>query len=78
MIKMPFQKTTNLKNFNERQRGNWQGGKKTMNNGHIKMILYFIAGILFFISGIIGEQYPNIVLGFCFITLGISKRKGRL
>lgn len=48
-----------------------------MDNKHIEMILYFIAGVLFFISAIISKQHTNIVLGFCFITLGITRRKGR-
>ncbi len=48
-----------------------------MDNKHVEMILYFFAGILFFISAIVSKQHSNIVLGCCFITLGIDKRKGR-
>jgi uncharacterized membrane protein HdeD (DUF308 family) len=41
------------------------------NTKRITELLYLIAGILFFISAIIGKNYVFIPIGCCFICLGI-------
>ncbi len=46
-----------------------------MDKYKITSILYFIAGILFFISSIIGKNYVFIPIGCCFVILGITYSK---
>lgn len=46
-----------------------------MNKHKITSILYFIAGILFFMASIIGKNYVYIPIGCCFVILGIKYRK---
>ena len=40
-------------------------------NNKLTQVLYFIAGVCFFISAIIGKNYAFIPIGCCFIVLGI-------
>lgn len=37
--------------------------------------LYLLAGILFFLAAILGKNFVDILLGCCFIILGINRRK---
>ena len=38
-------------------------------------ILFLIAGILFFVAAAVNKDYINILLGCCFVVLGISERR---
>lgn len=44
---------------------------RTMRN-KLTVMLYFVSGILFFISALIGKNYVFIPIGCCFVVLGIK------
>ena len=44
-----------------------------MNERKLEATLFFISGILFFISAIINKDYVLVPLGCCFVILGIGR-----
>ena len=46
-----------------------------MNKKNLDGILYFIAGILFFVAAMREDNFSFYALVFCFIVLGINNKK---